>query len=169
MTIAQPGPPSPVVVPPVVARPVSGEHELDAALAVRYDVFVREQLVPPDLEIDERDGTDAEHFAAVDAAGTVVGAGRLLLEPPGFGGVPEAYGEVGHLGRLAVLPTARGLGLGIALTRAIEERAAERGLRVLYLEAQVQAIPFYERLGYVAHGEVFDDAGIDHRHMWREL
>ena len=84
-------------------------------------------------------------------------------------GVPVDLGPLGHLGRLAVLASARGSGLGAALVRAIEERATSRDLRAVYLGAQVQVVPLYERLGYVAFGAEFDDAGLKHRHMWRRL
>jgi predicted GNAT family N-acyltransferase len=124
-------------------------------------VFVLEQDVPIDLERDDDDAA-ADHLLAeaVDGVGrTPAGAGRLVLEPDG----------VGHLGRLAVLPPYRGSGVGVALVRGIEARARERGLARMVLGAQVHALRFYERLGYEAYGEVFDDAGIPHRHMAKAL
>lgn len=139
----------------------------DAALAVRYDVFVTEQSVPADLELDDLDAT-ADHFLALDG-GRAVGAGRLVVEPTGFADADPALGEVAHLGRLAVRPETRGSALGVALVAAIEARAAERGLRVVALSAQTHALGFYERLGYVAHGPVFDDAGLPHRWMTKVL
>lgn len=148
-------------------RLVTTDRERAAAYAVRHDVFVVEQGVPGDLELDERD-PDADHFLA--AVGTdVLGAGRLVVEPPGFAGTDPSLGPVGHLGRLAVRAHSRGTGLGARLVRAIEERAAGRGLTVLVLGAQTQAIGFYERLGYAAYGDVFDDAGLPHRWMQRRL
>ena len=127
-----------------------------------------EQGVPADLELDDLDAT-ADHFVAYDDAGLAVGAGRLVVEPPGFEGAPDSTAPVGHLGRLAVLDTARGNGLGVTLVAAIERRALERGLRLVALSAQTQAIGFYERLGYAAHGPEFDDAGLPHRWMTRAL
>ena len=141
--------------------------DVEAAYAVRADVFVTEQGVPPDLELDELDGT-ADHFVAYDGE-QVVGAGRLVVEEAGFEGCDPALGPVGHLGRLAVRPETRGTGLGVTLTRAIEERARSRGLRLMVLSAQTQALGFYERLGYTAYGPVFDDAGLPHRWMRRPL
>jgi predicted GNAT family N-acyltransferase len=136
---------------------------------VRHQVFVVEQGVPIELELDERDDEDAtDHLIAVDE-GEVIGAGRLVEEPPGFEGVDVADGPVGHLGRLAVSERHRGLGLGVALVQAIEQRAQERGLRVIYLSSQSHAVAFYERLGYAAYGAEFDDAGIPHRHMSKQL
>jgi len=153
-------------VSPVVRLAVTPEDR-SAAYDVRRDVFVTEQGVPPDLELDELDAA-AEHFVAYDGE-LAVGAGRLVTEPAGFAGAEQDLGLVGHLGRLAVRPAARGLGLGVALVRAIEERAAERGLSVVVLAAQTQAIGFYERLGYRAYGPEFDDAGLAHRWMSRRL
>jgi len=148
-------------------RLAAGPADRDAAFAVRFDVFVTEQQVPADLELDDLDET-ADHFVAYDGD-RAVGAGRLVVEPAGFAGTDPAMGEVAHLGRLAVRPDARGTALGVALVRAIEERAAERGLRVVALSAQTHALGFYERLGYLAHGDVFDDAGLPHRWMTKPL
>jgi predicted GNAT family N-acyltransferase len=141
--------------------------ERDAAYAVRTDVFVTEQGVPADLELDELDDT-ADHFVAYDGE-RPVGAGRLVIEDPGFEGADPALGPVGHLGRLAVRAETRGTGLGVDLVRAVEARAAERGLRVVALSAQTHALGFYERLGYTAYGPEFDDAGLPHRWMHRAL
>ncbi len=143
------------------------------AYRVRADVFVTEQGVPTELELDVLDET-ADHFVAYDGAdggrgARAVGAGRLVVEEPGFEGADPALGAVGHLGRLAVRPEARGTGLGVDLVLAIEARAAERGLRVVALSAQTHALGFYERLGYSAYGSEFDDAGLPHRWMSRVL
>lgn len=154
--------------PPVrTVRLVAGPEDREAAYAVRFDVFVTEQQVPAELELDELDEV-ADHFVAFDGD-LAVGAGRLVVEPPGFEGTDPALGTVGHLGRLAVRPEARGSGLGVVLVRAIEERAADRGLAVVVLSAQTHALEFYERLGYTAYGPVFDDAGLPHRWMRRRL
>jgi predicted GNAT family N-acyltransferase len=142
--------------------------EVAEAYAIRSEVFVGEQGVPVDLELDDLDGA-ADHFLAYDDAGLPVGAGRLVIEAPGFEGAPDSTEPVGHLGRLAVLGVARGSGLGIALVAAIERRAVERGLALVALSAQTHAVGFYERLGYAAHGPEFDDAGLPHRWMTRRL
>ena len=141
--------------------------EIEDAFAVRHDVFVSEQGVPEDLERDVQDA-EADHLVAY-ADGRPVGAGRLVVEPAGFEGADPALGQVGHLGRLAVRPEARGARLGAALVAAIEERARERGLAVMALSSQTYAIPFYQRLGYAEHGEECDDAGLPHRWMHRAL
>ena len=108
------------------------------------------------------------HVLAVGADGLPLGTGRLLYGPAAAdrtGGDPS----VGSLGRLAVSKAARGLGVGVALVRAIEEAARERGLAAVDLHAQTHAPGFYERLGYVAYGAEFLDAGIGHRAMRRVL
>ncbi len=153
-----------------IIRLAADEAERAVAFLVRTDVFVTEQGVPADLELDELDEV-ADHFVAYDGPGLqrAVGAGRLVVEDPGFEGADPALGQVGHLGRLAVRPETRGTGLGVDLVRAIEARAVERGLRVVALSAQTHALGFYERLGYSAYGPEFDDAGLPHRWMSRPL
>jgi predicted GNAT family N-acyltransferase len=142
--------------------------EIAHAFQVRNEVFVVEQGVPKHLEIDELDDT-ADHFIAYDDAGVPVGAGRLVIEPAGFEGAPDSTSPVGHLGRLAVMKPARGTGLGVRLVEVIELQASKKGLRLVALSAQTQAIGFYERLGYTAHGPEFDDAGLPHRWMTKSL
>jgi len=141
--------------------------DVAAAYAVRTDVFVAEQGVPLELELDALDAS-ADHFVAYDGE-RPVGAGRLVVEDPGFEGSDPALGRVAHLGRLAVRPETRGSGLGLALVAAIEARAAERGLAVVALSAQTHALGFYQRLGYTAYGPEFDDAGLPHRWMAKVL
>lgn len=148
-------------------RLAAGPTDVAAAYAVRTDVFVTEQGVPAELELDELDDT-ADHFVGY-AGERAVGAGRLVVEAPGFEGTDPALGPVGHLGRLAVRPEARGTGLGVALVAAIEVRAGARGLSVVALSAQTQALGFYQRLGYTAYGPEFDDAGLPHRWMSKEI
>jgi predicted GNAT family N-acyltransferase len=139
----------------------------EACFAVRKDVFVVEQQVPEDLEYDAYDA-DAVHVLAVREDGLPIGAGRLLY---GEGVAARTGGDpaVGSLGRLAVLKSARGLGVGIALVRAVEDAARARGLTAVDLHAQTHALAFYERLGYVAYGPEHLEAGIPHRAMRRSL
>lgn len=131
-----------------------------AVHAIRHEVFVVEQGVPADLEWDGKDGR------AVHALAEGGGTGRLLL---GADAAAKNGGDerLAVLGRLAVLRPARGTGLGAQLVRALEEEAERLGLAGVYLEAQVHAIGFYERLGYTAYGPEFQDAGIAHRAMRR--
>ena len=122
----------------------------ERAQPVRFAVFVEEQRVPAEMELDEHDAVSL-HALAVDAAGTVLGTGRLLPD--------------GHIGRMAVLRQARGAGVGSALLRALLQAARDRGDREVLLSAQTHAIPFYERFGFVVDGKEYDDAGIPHRQM----
>ncbi|MFD5624205.1 GNAT family N-acetyltransferase [Streptomyces yangpuensis] len=151
---------------PVEVRVAVSEEDLEACFAVRREVFVIEQSVPESIEYDTYDA-DAVHFLAVGAAGAPLGTGRLLHGPEALGrtGAPA----VGSLGRLAVARSARGLGVGRLLVRAVEAEAARLGLTAVDLGAQTRALGFYERLGYVAHGPEFQDAGIPHRAMRRSL
>ena len=121
---------------------------------VRYAVFVEEQKVPPEIELDDFDPVSL-HALAFDRAGRLLGTGRLLPD--------------GHVGRMAVLRLARGTGVGSALLAALLQAARARGDREVALSAQTHAIPFYERFGFVAEGEEYDDAGIPHRRMRRAL
>ncbi|NHC12263.1 GNAT family N-acetyltransferase [Motilibacter sp. E257] len=136
---------------------VTSPEGFDRAFAVRVEVFVDEQQVPIELERDDRDDTSV-HFLAV-RDGEVVGTVRMYEDPPG-----EA-----HLGRLAVRASARTGGVGRVLVDAVETESRALGLRRVVLSAQLQAMGFYERLGYTAYGPVYDDAGIPHRDMAKEL
>jgi predicted GNAT family N-acyltransferase len=147
-------------LPPVRVVAVDDAEGMDQVHAIRHEVFVVEQRVPAEVEWDGKDGR-AVHVLAEGA-----GTGRLLTGEDAAkknGGDPE----LAVLGRLAVLAAARGSGTGARLVRALEDEAARLGLRGVYLEAQVHAVPFYERLGYAAYGPQFMDAGIAHRAMTR--
>jgi len=129
--------------------------EAEAALrAVRHAVFIVEQHVPEDLEWDAMD-VRSTHALALAADGTAIGCGRLL--PTGF------------IGRVAVLAPWRNRGIGAAVLVALVDLARDRGHARVTLNAQVRAMPFYARHGFVATGEQFDEAGIDHRVMTRDL
>ncbi len=144
-------------------RLVATQAELDECLRVRRAVFIEEQGVPPDEEYDEHDGDPARATSTVHVLGRLdgrpVATGRLLLDAP--------PGENVHIGRVAVLRELRWRGHGVAVMEALQAEARRRGLPGITLAAQTHAIPFYERLGYVARGDVFLDAGIDHR--WMDL
>lgn len=150
-----------------VTRTVTDEQDRAACFQLRKDVFVGEQNVPEEIEYDAYDA-EAVHVIAVAADGTALGTGRLLHGPAAAG---HTGGDtaVGSLGRLAVSKDARGLGVGAALVRAIEDAARDNGLAAVDLHAQTHALRFYERLGYVAYGPEFTDAGIPHRAMRRTI
>ncbi|ATL27070.1 GNAT family N-acetyltransferase [Streptomyces formicae] len=148
-------------------RVAESPEDLESCFAVRKEVFVAEQQVPEDLEYDEYDAR-AVHVLAVRDDGVPLGTGRLLT---GAAAAAKNGGDagVGALGRLAVTRAARGLGIGAALVRAIEDAARARGLTAVDLHAQTHALGFYERLGYEVYGPEFPDAGIPHRAMRKSL
>lgn len=135
----------------------AGRIDLDEVFALRHEVFVAEQGVPVELERDELDPA-CEHVVARDGD-RVVGTGRLL---PSTGGV-------GVVGRIAVARERRTSGVGSAVLLALEALAAARGDAVVELHAQTHAQSFYEHRGYVAEGDVYDDAGLPHVTMRKAL
>ncbi|MGW2299486.1 GNAT family N-acetyltransferase [Streptomyces sp. NPDC001809] len=148
-------------------RVALGPEDREACFAVRREVFVVEQGVPQELEYDTYDAT-AVHVLAVREDGLPLGTGRLLHGADAVGKT-GADASVGSLGRLAVSGAARGLGVGAALVRGIEDAAREHGLTAVDLHAQTHALGFYERLGYEAYGPEFPDADMPHRAMRRVL
>ncbi|MGW5334818.1 GNAT family N-acetyltransferase [Streptomyces bauhiniae] len=152
---------------PYTVRVAEDPADREACFAVRKEVFVGEQGVPQDIEYDAYDAT-ALHVLATGEDGIPLGTGRLL-HGEAVAGKTGGDASVGSLGRLAVTRRARGLGVGAALVRAIEDAARGLGLTAVDLHAQTQALGFYERLGYTAYGPEFQDAGIAHRAMRRPL
>lgn len=140
-------------MPEVVIEQGSWEQLGEAAGDIRYRVFVIEQQVPIEEEWDGLD-PDCLHFLARQDE-RVLGTARLLPD--------------GHIGRVAVLAEARGLGVGVALMRATIEAARQRGHWSVELAAQTHALGFYEALGFRAEGDIFLDAGIPHRNMTLSL
>lgn len=132
-------------------------EDLATCRALRRAVFIEEQGVSEADEIDGRDG-EAIHLLARQG-GRAVGTARLLVA-----------GAVGKIGRVCVLREARGQGIGAALIRAaVAELAALDGVAEARLGAQTHALGFYARLGFVAEGPEFPDAGIPHRMMVQAL
>ncbi len=121
----------------------------DIASDIRRVVFIDEQQVPQEEEWDGRDPACRHFLATLD--GKPVGTARLLPD--------------GHIGRVAVLADVRGAGVGGLLMNAAVAAAQRLGHRQVALSAQLHALAFYERLGFVAHGDEFMDAGIPHREM----
>ena len=136
---------------------ITRTDDLETCLKLRFEVFVDEQGVPAEIERDAYDEV-AIHLLAL-RNGEPVGTARILPN-----------GEIGKIGRVCVVKTARGTGLGAALIRAclVEMRADGRFSKAA-LGSQVYAIAFYEKLGFAAYGEEFDDAGIPHRMMEKAL
>ena len=137
----------------VTVRRAGGDAEIAAAIALRAAVFVDEQGVPLEEDLDGRDG-EALHLVAVVDDGTVVGTCRLVFEDP-----------VVKLGRMAVAPDARRQGIGMRLLELADAEARAHDAEATVLAAQLPARPLYERAGYVPRGDVFLDAGIEHVRM----
>lgn len=129
---------------------VETPEQLQAALAIREQVFVLEQSVPAEADRDAYDER-AVHLL-VRVGGQAVATARLLAGP-------------GKVGRVAVLAPFRGRGLGLLLMEEVHRQARRRQLGQLTLDAQLPVIPFYARLGYVAVGPQFEECGILHRRM----
>jgi predicted GNAT family N-acyltransferase len=140
----------------IEVRPARDEREVEAALALREEVFCGEQGVSL---ADERDGRDGEavHLVAVED-GAVLGTCRLLLEDSTI-----------KLGRMAVARAARGQGLGRALLDEADVQSHALGAERIALAAQLTAQSMYERAGYEPYGDVFLDAGIEHVMMEKAL
>jgi predicted GNAT family N-acyltransferase len=140
----------------VTVKIVENQKELEDAFSVRKTVFIHEQNVPAEEEIDQYED-DSTHFVYYnDEAPT--GAGRFRSV--------DGYGKVE---RICVLKEARKTGAGKAIMDEIEKFASINGLRKLKLNAQTHAIPFYSGLGYKIISEEFMDAGIPHKTMVKEL
>lgn len=136
----------------VQIRQVSSPQELRQGFAIRLRVFVREQHVPAEIELD-RDDARAIHFLAI-AAGRAVGTARIVNRRGGA-----------KIGRMAVLKTYRRKGVGTKLLNRAISTARRLGATKIYLHAQVPVIGFYEKLGFHCIGAVFNEAGIPHRKM----
>ncbi|MCC5875718.1 MAG: GNAT family N-acetyltransferase [Candidatus Sumerlaeia bacterium] len=122
---------------------------------LREEVFIVEQQVPPNEEFDEIDLV-AYHVLIIDDAGKSVATGRLYNHDDG---------SVGRIGRMAVAKQARGQGVGRMVLRALMAEGIRRRYQRMILDAQVQAIPFYENSGFIVYGEEHLDCGIPHRMM----
>lgn len=126
----------------------------DHLIPLRMQVFVEEQNVPLELELDDEDAT-ATHVLALDSHETPLGCARLLPS--------------GQIGRMAVLAPFRGQGVGTRLLAAAEDEACRQGMTSVFLHAQTHAIPFYQHNGYTVCSDEFIDAGIPHRSMQKPL
>ncbi len=135
----------------IIIKEVDYRHYQELIQRVRTEVFVIEQLVPEDLEYDDRD-LFCHHVLAFDGD-TAVATGRIDID------------QDGKIGRVAVLADLRGQGIGEQVMHALQRIARRAGLERVWLNAQISALPFYQALGYQAYGERFMEAGIPHQAM----
>ncbi|MFC7071375.1 GNAT family N-acetyltransferase [Halobaculum lipolyticum] len=152
---------------------VAGEDDWDAVVDLRMRVFVDEQGVPEELELDEHDddpvASDVDHLLVRDAAGDAVAVARLrAVDGADYGSDAD---RVAKVERVVVARDRRGEGWGGRVMAAAETRARERGLGEAVLHAQTRAAGFYERLGYAVDDAVgvFEEDGIDHVRMRKAL
>lgn len=135
---------------------VKSEEEMKIVCEIRMEVFVREQGVPVELEMDELDKESIHVLAYVD--GVAAGCGRVHLE-----------GEEAKIGRIAVRKANRRDGIGTGICKLLMSIAADNGVSKVYLGAQLSAIDFYAAMGFEKVGEVFLDAGIKHIKMFKMI
>ena len=128
----------------------SWQDSSEALGNVRRIVFIKEQHVPEALELDELDPV-CHHVLITDAGNQPIATGRV--------------GPDGRIGRMAVLKEYRGQGIGSALLVALLEYARQEHYAGVHLHAQITAISFYEKHGFMVAGEQFMDAGIPHKNM----
>lgn len=128
----------------------------EQAMHVRTAVFVEEQGVPAELEMDDRDAASDHAIAYADDSDRIpIATGRLLPD--------------GHIGRMAVLIEYRRHGVGARVLEALMERATARGLSDVVLNAQLDAQGFYAKAGFKTSSATFIEAGIPHVEMRRAL
>ena len=132
----------------------SWDTDRKALIRIRTEVFINEQLVPPDLEWDGYD-SDCWHVIARSENDEEIGTARMLYD--------------GHIGRMAVLPAYRHQGVGSALLKALQQVAKKQGISEVFLHAQISAVDFYQKHGFTVCSEEFMDAGIPHVEMARSL
>ena len=125
------------------------ESARELASPIRFEVFVREQRVPAEIELDDMDAECIHAVAFLEKL--PVGTGRLLPD--------------GHIGRMAVLKSHRNRGIGAAMLKRLIAAARSRGDREVALSAQVHAVPFYRAHGFVEEGAEYEEAGIAHQAM----
>ena len=130
---------------------VDWETHRSELLEIRIQVFVKEQSVPIEEEEDASD-PGSIHIIVYSSSGQAAATGRLTPK--------------GWIGRMAVLKEYRGLGLGLTILKELTALGFEHSLTEIWLSAQTHAIPFYEKLGYKIHGEIYDDCNIPHQDMF---
>jgi len=130
------------------------DTDQEQLLKVRTRVFVEEQQVPSEIEIDGKDA-DCFHIKALNSENEVIGTARML---------PTNY-----IGRMCVLKEYRQLGIGGQMLSYFINYARQQQIKSLMLNAQITALPFYQKFGFVPDSEVFIEADIEHIHMTLSL
>lgn len=133
------------------------QSDFFSCMLIRSRVFMIEQNVDISLELDEDDKT-CTHYCLYDDNETAIGTCRIL-----------DHGDTAHLGRVAILKEYRQKGCGAFMISEVEKSCKMLGYKKVELGAQLHALPFYEKQGYHAYGEIFMDADIEHRMMVKEL
>ena len=153
---------------PIYIEIVKTQEDLDAILDLRSAVFIDEQLVPEEEEIDDLDSLKSIvddkviHLIAKEN-NKIIATARMFVEDRSI--ISSSRETHLHVGRVAVRYDARKTGVGRLLMNKCHQVAVQRGYSMLTLSAQVQALGFYERLGYQARGKIYLDAGIEHLDM----
>ncbi|MCR6544275.1 GNAT family N-acetyltransferase [Dehalobacterium formicoaceticum] len=143
----------------MIVKIITEDDELQQAMQIRIEVFVKEQGVPLEAEIDEFDTINGRvAHVLVYHHDQTVGTGRILFM--------DGYGK---LGRICILPTFRKLSLGKEIIKALEEIALDHGLDQVRLHGQTHAEGFYHKLGYQTASDVFMEEGIPHVLMVKKL
>jgi YbgC/YbaW family acyl-CoA thioester hydrolase len=138
---------------PVIFRTGSWEAMREAAAPIRHEVFVTEQGFAAEIEIDDQDPLSLHCVATL--CGQAIGTGRLLPQ--------------GKIGRMAVLPKYRQRLVGAGVLASLIKKASEQGFKQVELAAQLHAVPFYARHGFVASGAHHEEEGVAHQTMVRQL
>lgn len=131
---------------------IANELDKKSVFELRFEVFVNEQNVPPEIEVDEHDA-DALHIIAKHD-GVTVGCARVILSD-----------HDAHIGRLAVKKSYRGRGFGSLICHFAVDYCIKNGCNNIWLNSQLHAVKFYERLGFQKQGDLFSEAGILHFKM----
>ena len=135
---------------------VKNNIELEIAYKIRMEVFVKEQGIPIDMEFDEYDNI-AIHILAYDNENPV-GCGRIRF-----------FDDYAKLERIAILKNSRNNGFGKIICDELISIAVEKNIDRIILHSECSALKFYEKLGFVSEGEVFEEVGIDHISMVKQL
>lgn len=140
----------------IIYSVVNDPKQMRDVFSLRFEVFVNEQNVPPEMEIDEFDNV-AIHVVAY-VSNTILACGRVYK-----------IHDIAKIGRIAVKKKYRELGIGKMIMQKLLGECYAMNVSYVELNAQVEAIPFYEKFGFQKRGDIFDDAGIPHIKMFLKI